>query len=165
MKSLLIACLLSFIYCTAQNTIEKRKAYVLELAANETQQYTTEIGEGPYFVKEKVLQLYCGEKVFVECEVINNSIVSMQVVAQNRNPERTIEINFTQDSKDRKQIQTMLEVINPFAKDLLYDAIMLTPNSKNWSKTSILPVKAKLTSYESWPHTIVSLALINWKLN
>ena len=164
MKSVFILFLIISFSCFSQNTIEKRKAFVLEIAANETQQYKTEIAESYFFVKDKTLQIYCGEKVFVECEIINDSIAKMKVVEKNLNPKKTIEIDFTQDSKNRKEISTMLEVKNPFGKDLIYEAIMLTPGNKKWKATSIIPVRANLVSYETWPQAIVSLVLINWKL-
>jgi hypothetical protein len=51
-------------------------------------------------------------------------------VALNTHPEKTIEIEFTQDAKDRKNIGTMLTVKNPFKKNLKYSALMYTPISQ-----------------------------------
>ncbi|MTH14269.1 hypothetical protein [Flavobacterium sp. LC2016-01] len=141
---------------------KNRKPFSLEIAANETQQYKAEIPESPYFVKEKLLQIYCGEKVFVECEIAGDSISSMKIVAENIHPEKTIEIQFSQDAKDRKNINTMLQLNNPFNKDLVYEAIMLTPSSGQWKSTSTIPITAKLKSFETWGHSIISLGLMNW---
>lgn len=147
----------------SQNDKPKRGTIKLEIAANETQQYATDIPEGPYFVKEKILQIYCGEKIFVECEIQGDSISKMKVVEKNINPEKTIVIDFTQDSENRKQIRTELNVKNPFSKTLRYDAFMFTPMSNEWRSTSIVPVYAKIESFETWPHSIISLALQNWR--
>ncbi|AWA31089.1 hypothetical protein HYN48_13885 [Flavobacterium magnum] len=159
MKILLVTVLFSSC-CIAQTN---RKAFKLEIAANETQQYVSDIDESPYFVKDKVLQIYCGESVFIECEITADSISSMKVVEKNVNPKKTIEIKFHQENEDRKNIISMLEVKNPFNKDLIYEAIMLTPASKKWNSTSIIPVRANLVSFETWPHPIISLALMNWQ--
>ena len=163
-NSILLLFLISFSFCSAQKESEKRKAFTLEIAANETQQYQAEIAESPYFVKDKLLQIYCGEKIFIECDIAGDSISSMKVVQKNVNTKRTIEINFTQESSNRRSIITMLEVKNPFNQDLIYEASMLTPKSNNWKSTSIIPVQANLISFETWPHAIISLALMNWKL-
>ncbi len=165
MKTLCIFLLLTgFSIGYAQKPIEKRKAFSLKIAASETQQYVADIPEGPYFVKDKVLQLYCGEKVFVECEIAGDSISSMKVVPQNNYPKKTIVISFTQEAEDRKNIMTVLNLNNPFDKDLYYQAFMLTPANDKWRSTSTLPIVANLESFESWPHAVISLALSHWKL-
>lgn len=161
MMKILLATVLFTSCCMAQTN---RKAFKLEIAANETQQYVSDINESPYFVKDKVLQIYCGESVFIECEIAGDSIASMKVVEKNVHPEKTIEIKFNQENEDRKNIMSMLEVNNPFDRDLTYEAIMLTPASKKWNPTSIIPVPANLKGFETWPHAIVSLALMDWKL-
>ena len=155
--------LISLLFTIISFSQQKRKPITLEIAANETQQYKAEIPESSYFVKDKILQIYCGEKVYVECEIVEDTISEMKIVENNVNPKRTIEIEFTQDSNDRKNINTMLQIKNPFEKDLVYEAIMLTPRSEEWRKTSTIPVRAKLLSFETWPHTIISLVLENWK--
>ena len=148
----------------SQNDKPKRSSYKLEIAANETQQYATDVPESPYFVKEKILQIYCGEKIFVECEIQGDSISKMKVVEKNINPKKTIVIDFSQNSENRKEISTDLNVKNPFSKTLRYDAFMLTPSSKQWKSTSIIPIRPTLQNFETWPHPIISLALQNWRL-
>jgi len=158
---LLLAFLLLSIFSNAQ---EKRKAFTLEIAADETQQYEAAIPESPYFVKDNILQIYCGEKLLVECEVVNNKITAMKVVYENTNPERTIEIDFSQSAEDRSKINTKLIVKNPFDRNLMYDALMFTPLGQEWKKTSIIPIRPKLMNFEMWPHAIVTLVLENWRL-
>ena len=148
----------------SQNEKPKRSSYKLEIVSNETEQYTTNVPESPYFVKEKTLQIYCGEKVFVECEIQGDSISKMKVVEKNINPEKTIVIDFSQNSENRKEIRTDLNVKNPFSKILRYDAFMLTPYFKQWRSTSIIPIRPKLENFEMWPHAIITLALQNWRL-
>ena len=164
MKKIIITLLLTFsLTLYSQNDKPKRSSYKLEIAANETQQYAADIPESPYFVKEKILQIYCGEKIFVECEIQGDSISKMKVVEKNVSPEKTIIIDFSQDAENRKEIRTDLNVRNPFDKSLRYDAIMLTPMSNKWRSTSIVPIYAKIESFEMWPHPIISLVLENWR--
>lgn len=165
MKKIILTLILIFnLSLYSQNDKPKRSAFNLEIAANETQQYATDIAESSYFVKEKILQIYCGEKIFVECEIQADTISKMKVVEKNINPEKTIVIEFTQNSENRKEISTQLWVKNPFSKTLRYDAFMFTPISQQWKSTSIIPISPNLQNFEHWPHPIITLALQNWRI-
>ncbi|MFC7772469.1 hypothetical protein [Flavobacterium sp. GCM10027622] len=159
-----IVALLFFSIATVAMAQTHRKAFTLEIAADATHQYGANIPESPYFVKEKILQLYCGEKLFVECETNGDTITAMQVVPENKHPEKTIEIDFTQNAEDRTSIGTTLSVKNPFQKRLKYSAVMFTPIEQTWTSTSIIPVYPGLMGLEMWPHAIVTMVLENWEL-
>ena len=148
----------------AQENSTHRTTYYLEIAVDEEHQYAMDVPESPYLVAPNTLQLFCNEKIWVECEVQDNVIQSMKVVEQNTNPSKTIEIEFRQEAEDRTSIQTILKVKNPFGKKLHYDAMMFPPKLQDWVETSILPVLPKLEGYELWPHAILTLVLENWKL-
>ncbi|WP_158961698.1 hypothetical protein [Myroides fluvii] len=148
----------------AQDRPLHRSSYYLEIAVDEQHQYGMDIPESPYLVAPNTLQLFCGEKVWIECEIKDNAIQSMKVVEQNNHPTQTIEIEFLQDTSDRTRIQTILVVKNPFDQKLRYEAMMFTPTHQDWAETSILPVESKLLGYELWPHAIITLVLDNWKL-
>lgn len=164
MKVVIIIFSLFSLCVFSQNDKPMRKAFRLSIASSTTEQYAMEVQETPYFVKEKVLQLYCGESVFVECEVQEGVIVTMKVVTENLNPTKTIIIHFTQDSSNRKKIITTLNIENPFDKNLIYEAGMYTPISQQWKTTSVIPVRAKLQSFETWPNAIITLVLDHWQL-
>lgn len=155
---------LSFAFTYAQNEKEKRDEFTLILPVDEEQYYEQKVDSSLYFIKEKVLQIYPGEKLFIEVEINKKEITSMKVVKENLNPEKTIEIEFTQTVKDRKSDMMMLEIVNPFKKDLEYKAMMFIVGHDKWISTSVLPVKAKLTGYETWPDVIITLVLTEWKL-
>jgi len=55
-----------------------------------------------------------------------------------------------------------LNVSNPFDKDLLYNASIYTPTSPQWKTTKVLPIRAGLQNFESWPHAIITLVLDQW---
>ena len=164
MKNLLIFVTIFFFNFTKAQDKINREAFKLDLAVDSKQYYSTDVPKSPYFVKEKILQIYCSEKLLVETEFKADTIYSMKVVEKNKYPEKTIEISFTQDDKDREKIITILNVKNPFNKTLKYNAMMFTPYSQKWKGTSIIPIEPKLQNYESWPHTIITLVLDNWRL-
>lgn len=163
-KITLFAILLFTLSLYSQNDKPKRSSFKLEIAADETHQYTMNIDESLYFVKENIIQLFCGEKVFVECETNGELITKMKVVEKNINPEKTIIIEFSQNAENRKEINSMLIVKNPFSKELHYEAAMYTPISQQWQSTTIIPIRPNLQNFEMWPHSIITLVLENWKL-
>ena len=166
MKTLLIIAFSIFsLSLYSKNDRPLRNAYTLEIAANETQQYGMDVKESPYFVKEKVLQIYCGEKIFVECEIEGDSISHMKVVKNIIYPEKTVIIDFNQNSENRKEISTDLRVKNPFNRKLSYKALMFTPISQQWKRTSIIPIEPNLENFEMRPHAIVTLVLDGWKFD
>lgn len=147
----------------AQTDPAYRGAYTLKLPVDSEGFYEQGIAASPYFVKDKVLQLYPGEKVFVETETNGNEIVSMKVVKDNLNPGKTLVIEFTQKVTDRKSDMMLLKVFNPFKEALDYKALMFTVGHDKWKKTKVLPVPAKMAGYESWNEVIITLVLKDWK--
>jgi hypothetical protein len=154
---------LTFTICNAQNDKLYRETFKLNLAVNEEQYYTMDVAKTPYFVKEKILQIYPGENVFIETEVKGDSIFSMKTVERNIHPERTIEIKFYQEAGDKTKISMFLNVKNPFDRTLNHDAMMYTVKRAQWQKTSIIPIRAKLQNFETWGYPIITLALSNWR--
>lgn len=155
---------LSFAFTYAQNDKEKREEFTLQLPVDGKQYYQQKIESTPYFVKEKVLQIYPGEKLFIEVEADKKKIISMKVVKENLNPDKTLEIKFTQSVKDQKNELMMLEIANPFKKDLEYKALMYIVGHNKWIDTNVLPVRAKMSGFETWPDVIITLVLSDWKL-
>jgi len=111
-----------------------------------------------------VLQIYPGEKLFIEVETSKSEITSMRVVKENLNPQKTIMVDFTQTTKGKKSESMMLKIVNPFEKDLEYKAMMFTVGHDKWIDTNVYPVRAKLTSFEMWSDVIITLVLSDWKL-
>ena len=111
---------LTFMVCNSQNEKPNREAFKLNIAVNLKQDYGMEVTQTPYFVKSKTLQIYPGEKVLIEAEIKADSIFSMKSVKENLHPEKTIEVEFLQDAKDRNNISMFLNVKNPFDKTAWY---------------------------------------------
>lgn len=164
MKSTFLFLLLfTFGICNSQNEREKRKPLSLNLAVDTTQYYAMDVEETPFLVQEKVLQIYPGEKVFLETEIKGDTIYSMKSVEKNLYPEKTIEVEFTQDANDKNNISMFLNVKNPFNKTLKHDALMYTVAGQKWERTSIIPIRPKLQNFETWGYTIITLVLDNWR--
>lgn len=153
----------SFAFVFGQNEKTNRDEFTLRLPVNGEQFYEQKVEKSPYFVKENVLQIYPGEKLFIEVETAKSEIISMKVVKDNLNPQKTILIEFTQAAKDRKSESMMLKIVNPFDKDLEYKAMMYIVGHDKWINTNVYPVRAKLTSFEMWRDVIITLVLTDWK--
>jgi len=67
-------------------------------------------------------------------------------------------VTFSQD-KVKNDLVMILKIENRTKTRLYMNALMTMPGNKSIHKTSILPVEAGLTNYESWPHPIVQLVL------
>ncbi|MBD3584057.1 hypothetical protein [Flavobacterium selenitireducens] len=73
---------------------EKRNELKVELIVDKENNYSTTVAESPYFVKEKVLQIYPGEDLNIEVEINEGNISTMKVVDAVKFPERTISVRF-----------------------------------------------------------------------
>ena len=155
---------LSFAFTYAQNEQANRDAFTLQLPVDGERYYEQKVESSSYFVKEKVLQIYPGEKLYIEVEIEKKEIISMKVVKENLNPEKTIEIEFIQNVKDKKSETMMLHITNPFKKDLEYKAMMFIVGHDKWINTNVLSIKAKLEAYEIWTDVVITLVLTEWKL-
>jgi hypothetical protein len=165
-KRMLLAVVLSLAYCVGftQNEVLTRDTFTLILPIDGVSYYEQEVERSPYFFEGNILQIYPGESLLVEVTLKGDEIALMQVVKENINPERTIQLEFTQKTKDNKSEFMMLKVSNPFDKKLNYQAMMFSVGATEWKKTSIIPVQPGLSSFESWKEVIVSLVLSEWSL-
>ncbi len=132
----------------------------MTLKVDGTNYYQQEVEETPYFVKEGVLQIYPGEKLNIEVELKNDSIVSMTTVKENLHPEKTIVVRFYQIEGEKADTDMILNVKNPFNKTLKHKALMFTTNSNKLQPTSIIPIRPTLENFETWGYPIISLVLV-----
>ena len=162
-KIFLIINLILINICYSQNDKPFRDSFELNIVADLENNYSMNVDSTPFFVKEKVIQIYPSENLLVEVEIKNDTIYSMKVVKENLNPEKTIEIKFIQNAEDRNKITMMLNVKNPFDRKLYHNAMMYTPKHDYWKPTSIIPIRPKLQNFETWPHSIITLLLTDWR--
>ena len=145
------------------STVLKRTPYTLKIEVDKKNFYEDQIGATPYVFPNNGMQIYPGETVYVEVVEENGIIKSMKAVKEITNPKTTLTIKFSQKSENKIHQMMMLEVQNPFPKNLTYEAQMFLLNNKKWVNTSIYPVMAGLSGFETWTDIIISLGLGNWK--
>ncbi len=166
MRSICISffCVLSFsVFSQNNNDLPERKGFTLIIPVDKTHEYADSIKPTPYIVHADIIQIYPGESVNVEIELTDTGIKSMKTVSEIKYPDKTISISLRQLAEQHVHKSMMLEINNPFKKDLTYAVRMFLMRSKAWVDTDVLPVKAGLAAYESWPDVIVSMALYDWK--
>ena len=144
-------------------TVLKRTPYTLRIAVDKKNFYEDQIGATPYVFPNNGMQIYPGETIYVEVVEENGIIKSMKAVKEITKPKTTLTIKFSQKSEKKIHQMMMLEVQNPFPKNLTYEAKMFLLSNNKWVNTSIYPVLAGLSGFETWTDIIISLGLSNWK--
>ncbi len=147
------------------NIKASRNDFKLTLAVDGDNYYETDVKAGPYIVGPNVLQIYPTEKVLMEVEQEQGVIKSLKVVKKNENPTKTIDISFMQKTDGKKHQQMMLSIFNPFDMNLKYRANIFLMKGNKWEATDVLPIMRGISSYETWPDIIVTIALDQWELS
>jgi hypothetical protein len=93
--------ILSFTISLAQNLKPTREAFSLKIPVNVEKVYEEDIKITPYFPRPLLLQIYPSEKLVIEVIVKADTIFLIQVVKENLHPEITVEIEFTQNVKNK----------------------------------------------------------------
>lgn len=151
------------IFCQS-NDLLARSAFTLKLPIDKTHFFQADISPSNYILPENTIQIYPGEKLYIEINVKNNKIVDMKSVGEIIDSTKTIEISLTHVEKDSIYSRTMLDIQNPFNKDLIYKASMYLMKNNRWVTTNVFPVRSNLRSFEIWPDVIVTMALTGWEL-
>jgi len=151
-----------------ENIVIERSSFILKLNVDENRYWEWAVPQSPYVFNDNYIQFYPGEIIFVEADVIDDIIVSLTVVKEIKDQSKTIIIEFNQiadDDNSKIHKFMMLKIINPFNKNLEYKAnVYLALYNKWWINTSTIPVRARLTSYESWPDIIGAIVLYDFIL-
>ena len=84
-------CLAVFFFCIStnacaqnDNSLNNREAFKLTLAVDSASYYATEIGAGPYLVGQDILQIYPGEKVYLEANSDSGKLIKLQLSAPSK---------------------------------------------------------------------------------
>jgi hypothetical protein len=141
-----------------------RPSFELKLKVNSKQFYTAPLGETKYIINDTIIQIFPGEKLFIETNTINNKLVNLRRVDSIRDSTKTIIIEFVQESegKDHKYMQLIIK--NPYNKNLHYSVLMNLLKHQKWVRTNVVPVMPKLESIEMWPDILTSLVLTGFEL-
>jgi len=145
-----------------QNEQYLREEYVLKLFVDKEHFYEQNVQTSPYLVKDNVLQIYTGEKVAIELNIVSDEIASLRIADENSDPKKTINIEVTQTVKDSVNESIMLKIENATNEEIGYKAKFFAVGGEQWIETNVLSVKPNLTSYELWNDVIITLALSDW---
>ncbi|HTB05360.1 MAG TPA: hypothetical protein VK806_00305 [Bacteroidia bacterium] len=148
--------------CMAQdNDLPSRNQFVLKLYVEDTAHVLrTIIKQSPFIMPDNSLLLYPGEKVFMEIEQKDGVISSVKTVKENLNPDKTLEISFTQVIDSGKLKMSMLKITkNPFPYDLNYMVKIYLYAYTKWVRTTVMPIKKGTGTYETWPDLISKIDL------
>ncbi|HYD92694.1 MAG TPA: hypothetical protein VEA37_14555 [Flavobacterium sp.] len=88
MKHLLLIFICSIAF--AQNDKPDRGVFSVKLIIDEANTFEQQIESLPYFVDNKILQLFPNDKIYIEAEIENNTIVSLKTVKENLHPEKLL---------------------------------------------------------------------------
>src|SRR5688572_14088818 len=125
MKRIFSLCLLLMsLNAFTQNNNERpvRDSFTLIMPVSNETFYESHIPSSPFVVGPKILQLFPGDTVFIEIAQIDGLITDIKCVKENKNPDKTLEISFTQNVNNNAHSNMFLKVKNPFKKDLSYTA-------------------------------------------
>jgi hypothetical protein len=140
----------------------KRPAFKLRMPVDNNSVYTADIPSTPYVLPDNSIQLYPGENLYVKVDQSDGKIAGLHAIGQIEDSSSTLIITFSQAISGNAHQSMLLKIVNPFPFDLQYTARMLTSHKK-WVYTDVLPVRAQLASFETWPNMIISIALGDWK--
>ena len=114
-----------------------------------------EFPKGPY-VADGFINVLAGEEVLVEFDETEGKLSNPHYVKTAAKPERTISFRLEQTDEG-----TILQVKNPFAKNIVYDCLIQHYSEQRLRKTSIIPVRAGLMSFEMWPYPVAQVVVSN----
>lgn len=152
----------SFAFSQASTQL-KRTPYKLSVAVDKKTVYEEEINATYYVLPNNTIQLYPGETIHVEIEQKDGVISAVTAVAEVANPEKTITISFKQNTKKKVHEMTILQIVNPFPQDIVYRSKIFLLKQNRWVDTKVIPVRAKLSAFETWPDIITSIAIGGWE--
>lgn len=137
-----------------------RKPFELKLRIDKDRFYTETFPKLPYVDKTHVY-LVNGDNFGVNLR----SAKGVQEPVYQPDPAKAdVAFAFSQKVGDDGTAMMLLVIKNNTKSRLFMDALMTVPGKNGVATTSILPVGAGLSDFESWPHPIVQLVLRNLRL-
>jgi hypothetical protein len=130
-----------------------RPVTTVKLKLNNKEYFEMEFPKGPY-VAEGFINVLAGEELLVEFDETDGALSNPRYVKTAAKPERTVSFKLAQTDEG-----TVLQVKNPFAKSIIYDCLIQHYSEQRLQKTSIVPVQAKLVSFEMWPYPVAQVVI------
>ena len=138
-----------------------REPFTLKLYVDKERYYEEKVKKIPY-VHNGWVYLFKGDEFGLTLDIQNNSVQGVKYQKDRKKADVTLK--FTQEVQQDGTSSMMLHIHNNTKHTLNFDALMTVPGHKEIAKTTILPARAGLSHFETWPHPIVQLALRNIRI-
>ena len=132
-----------------------RPVTTVRLKLNNKEYFEMEFPKGPY-VAEGFINVLAGEEFLVEFDDSDGVLSNPRYVKTAAKPERTVSFRLEQTDEG-----TILQVKNPFTKNIIYDCLIQHYSEQRLRKTTIIPVQARLVSFEMWPYPVAQAVISN----
>ena len=136
--------------------VAMRAPFTLTLHVDREHYYEENIGEMPY-VYQGGIYLMKGDNFGVSVTIRGHKITA--IAYQPDLDKADIAFEFSQKVDSDRSAMMILIIRNRTSHQLNMRALMTVPGEKGTIETSIIPIQAGLTNFESWPHAIVKLLL------
>ena len=140
-----------------------REPFTVKLHVDKEHYYEEHYDKRIPYVAENDVYLFSGEKFGINLKVNSDNVVD--VTYQPDGKKADVWFIFTQEKELAGGAGMMLTIQNKLERELRMDALMTVPGKKEIYKTSIVPIEAGLSDFESWPHPIIQLVLKNFRLS
>jgi len=111
--------------------------------------------------KPNTVLIHPGEDLFV---CFDESTPGLKLISVSKEKTDKAQISLSMAVFDKENRIQLLVVKSSFSKNLFYKAEMRLLTKNRRMETSVVPVRANLSSFESWPHPIEELALYGFEL-
>jgi hypothetical protein len=132
-----------------------RPPTTVRLKLNAEEYFELEFPKGPY-VADGFINVLVGEELFVEFDDAKGQLSNPHYVKESTKPDRTILFKLEQTDDG-----TVLQVKNPFPKTVLYECRIQHYSEQRLQTTSVLPVEARLMTFEMWPYPVAQVVVSN----
>lgn len=137
----------------------KRAPFTIELRMGKDSLFRQEMEGGPY-VHENVAFVFPKDAFGLKLTLQADSTYA--IAYQSDTSKSDAVLAFEQDTTPGGKYGMLLRTTNKTHRTLYFSAGMNLPGRNRMERTSVVPVRAKLSSYELWPHPIRQLALFEW---
>ncbi len=132
-----------------------RPPTTVRLRLKEKEYFEMEFPKSP-FVADGFINVLAGEELNVEFDEADGRLTNPSYVKTPAKPERTVSLRLEQTDEG-----TVLRVKNPFGKAIVYDCLIQHYNEQRFRKTSTVPVRGGLMSFEMWPYPVAQVVVSN----
>ena len=139
-----------------------REPFTLKLRVDKDHYYEEHFDKVPY-VADNDVYLFVGDHFGID--LTDTKAEFLTVKFQPDTAKADVQFGFTQEKGPKDMVMMLLTVQNKVNHQFSYEALMTVPGKKEIFNTHVLPVEARLISFESWPHPIVQLVLRNFRFS